>query len=126
MNQAKVSVTLKSDSGRIKISTWASSLEEAKTKVLRDQNAPESAVLSVKVQRPTISDIKYQTAETSPYYFSHNTMKCFGQRMKDFSVRSETDGRFRISAPMRDRYTGKVIGESVRFFNPFTKTLDLS
>jgi len=63
MNQAKVSVTLKSDSGRIKISTWASSLEGAKKNVLRTQTDPESAVLSVRVQRPTISDISYQPAQ---------------------------------------------------------------
>lgn len=72
----------------------------------------------------TISEIKNRTSETSPYYFSSKTMKFFGQTMKSFRVSKQLDGRYKISAPMKDRNTGKLMGETVRFFNPVTNQLD--
>jgi len=72
----------------------------------------------------TIYDIKRGTAETSPYYFSRNTLKFFGQTLRMFSVCKSGDGRYVISAPMFDRFTRKQIGQSVRFFNPVTNELE--
>jgi hypothetical protein len=71
----------------------------------------------------TIYEIKRLTAETSPYFFSTSTLKFFGQTMRSFSVRKQSDGRYLISAPMMD-YTGKRVGETKRFFNPQTNELD--
>ena len=42
----------------------------------------------------TIYDIKRLTIETSPYYFSKDTLEFFGQTMKDFEV---TDSSTRFS-----------------------------
>lgn len=74
----------------------------------------------------TIYEIKRLTEQTSPYYFTRNTLKFFGQRMKDFSVRKQSDGRYLVSAPMRDRSTGKIMGTSERVFNPLTNELQHS
>lgn len=74
--------------------------------------------------RTTISDIKRMTEETSPHFFDRKTMKFFGQRMSDFKVRKMEDGRIEISAPMRDS-SGKIVGQTKRFFNPETNKLEL-
>ncbi len=71
----------------------------------------------------TIYDIKRKTAETAPYYFSRNTLKFFHQTMKDFKVYKQVDGRYLITAPMRDN-SGKVIGSSERYFNPANNELE--
>lgn len=72
----------------------------------------------------TIYEIKRLTEQTSPYYFSRNTLKFFGQRMADFRTSKQADGRIRISAPMRERFTGKIIGTSQRYFNPINNQLE--
>lgn len=72
----------------------------------------------------TIADIKNLTAETSPYYFTRKTLQFFGQTMRSFSVRKQPDGRIKISAPMLDRFTGRIMGESIRFFNPENNQLE--
>ena len=72
----------------------------------------------------TIAEIKRRTLDTSPYFFSPKTMKCFGQALSKFKVRKQPDGRYKISQPMRDRFTGRVMGETVRYFNPETNELD--
>lgn len=71
----------------------------------------------------TIYEIKAKTAETAPYYFSTKTLKFFGQTMRSFSVRKQLDGRFLISAPMKDRL-GKIVGQSERFYNPTNNKLE--
>lgn len=73
----------------------------------------------------SIYEIKNRTLETSPFYFTRKTLKFFGQKMKDFSVRKDGE-RYKVSAPMRDRNTGKVMGTSVRFFNPVNNKLELN
>ncbi len=70
-----------------------------------------------------ISEIKYRTQETSPYFFTHNTLKFFGQTMKDFRVYKQLDGKFLVTAPIRND-EGKVIGETKRLFNPATNELE--
>lgn len=77
--------------------------------------------MQTKSKKPTIYDIKRLTAETSPYYFSRNTMRGFGQTLRDFKVYAMEDGKFLISAPIR--YGGKVHGNSERIFDPKTNTL---
>ena len=72
----------------------------------------------------TIYEIKRLTAETSPYFFTPKTMKFFGQTLRSFSVRKQSDGRFYISAPIYDRLTGKVMGKTERYFNPVNNTLE--
>lgn len=71
----------------------------------------------------TISEIKNRTLETSPYFFSRNTLKFFHQTMRDFKVYKQKNGRFQIVAPMRDN-SYKVIGQTVRFFNPVNNELE--
>jgi hypothetical protein len=70
----------------------------------------------------TIYQIKQKTLETSPYFFSRQTLKFFHQRMRDFSV-NKVNGRYRISAPMRD-HSGKQVGQTVRYFNPTNNQLE--
>ena len=72
--------------------------------------------------RLTIYDIKRLTAETQPYYFSHKTMKHFGQTLRDFKVYKQPDGRYLITAPCY--MDGKIIGHSERYFNPETNELE--
>lgn len=112
-------VTLKHDKGRVKIKTWANSLEAAKSQVLAAENAPESSVISVKVAPVNISDIKYLTAENAPYFFDRKTMRFFGQTMRDFSVTRYGDDKFFISAP-------RPFGNTERIFNPFTRELEFA
>lgn len=73
--------------------------------------------------RLTIYDIKRLSTEKSPYFFSHNTMKFFGQRMSDFSVHKQKDGKYLITAPMRNP-KGEYMGSTVRLFNPKTNELE--
>ncbi len=72
----------------------------------------------------TIYEIKRLSFENSPYFFNAKTMKFFGQTLRSFSVKKQQDGRYYISAPMIDRLTGRFVGQTERFFNPITKTLD--
>ena len=71
----------------------------------------------------TIYDIKARTAETSPYFFTRDTLRFFHQTMRMFSVRKQSDGRYRITAPMRD-HDGRHMGETVRYFNPLNNELE--
>lgn len=81
-------------------------------------------VLTNTIKTMTIYQIKQLTAETAPYYFSKDSMRFFGQTMKSFKVSKCEDGRYQISAPMKDS-RGVVMGESVRYFNPANNTLEL-
>jgi hypothetical protein len=71
------------------------------------------------MRKPTIYEIKRATAETSPYFFSRETLKFFGQTMKSFRVTRCTDGRFYFYA---SRKTG---GYTRRFFNPANNKLEI-
>ena len=71
----------------------------------------------------TIYEIKERTKETSPYFFSRDTLKFFHQTMSMFRVKKQSDGKYRISAPMRD-WNGKNVGQTVRYFNPETNQLE--
>jgi hypothetical protein len=79
---------------------------------------------SIMEKRLTIYDIKTLTAQTSPYFFTTKTLKFFGQTMRSFKVYKQTDGRYLIMAPMVDRFTGRNMGTTKRFFNPITNELE--
>jgi len=70
----------------------------------------------------TIYDIKERTKETSPYFFSKDTMKWFGQTMNSFIVYEQDDGRYKITAPSGDNWD--YLHETVRFFNPSNNKLE--
>jgi hypothetical protein len=72
----------------------------------------------------TIYDIKRLTESTNPYFFSRKTLSFFGQTMRSFSMSKQPDGKILISAPMRDKATKKVIGNTQRLFNPITNELE--
>lgn len=72
-----------------------------------------------------IYEIKERSAKTSPYFFSRDSLKFFGQTMKSFSVQKCADGRYQISAPMRDR-DGRNMGTTIRYFNPINNELERS
>ena len=67
----------------------------------------------------TIYEIKRLTAETSPYFFSHDTMKFFGQTLKSFSVKKQSDGRYLVTAKSKG-------GLTKRYFNPITNELEFN
>lgn len=56
----------------------------------------------------TIYEIKRFTQETAPFFFTSKTLKFFGQTMRSFSVKKQSDGRYMITAPCKDRFTGRV------------------
>lgn len=69
----------------------------------------------------SIYDIKRLSSEKSPYFFTRDTMKFFHQTMRDFRVcRMFESG----SAPIRD--SGRIVGQTVRYFNPLTNELQLT
>lgn len=113
---AQIIVKLKHDDGSKTLKLWAENLEAAKLQVLKSENCPKSAIKSIKFVKPTIYDIKRLTAETSPYYFSNNTMKHFNQTLRDFKVYRNGD-KFLIQAKHKH-------GVSQRLFNPITNKLE--
>ena len=69
-----------------------------------------------------IHEIAEATSETSPYFFSKNTLDFFGQKMEDFTVEEQTDGRFRISAK---EWNSPDLRDTVRYFNPENNELEM-
>ena len=73
----------------------------------------------------TIYEIKERTQKTAPYFFSPQTMRFFGQTLKSFKVYKQPDGKYLISAPMKDRTNNnKMMGYTERLFNPTTNELE--
>ena len=51
------------------------------------------------MNKPTIYDIKYMTIDTSPYFFTRDTLRFFGQTMRSFGVyNTDDDNKYLISA----------------------------
>lgn len=71
----------------------------------------------------TIYEIKKLTKETSPHFFTKESLKFFGQTMKSYKVYKQQDGRFMITAKMIDT-DGRYMGETVRYFNPENNKLE--
>lgn len=78
------------------------------------------------MKRLTIYDIKYLSKAKSPYFFTRESMKFFGQTMKSFTVKKLADGNYLISAPMIDKCTGRRMGTTKRIFNVITNELELT
>jgi hypothetical protein len=74
----------------------------------------------------TIYQIQELTRKTAPYFFSNDSMKFFGQTMRSFSVKKQSDGRYLISAPMKDKSRGVIMGYTQRYFNPINNELEFS
>ena len=78
----------------------------------------------------TIYEIKRRLEDTAPQFFSRESMKFFGQTMKDFRVYKQKDGKFLMVAPIRERtrFSGSEIwattGQTRRIFNPTTNRLE--
>ena len=74
----------------------------------------------------TIYEIKRLTSKTEPYFFSHKTMKFFGQTLKDFKVKKQSDGRYLILAPCYNIKTYYLPGYHItkRYFNPINNKLE--
>jgi hypothetical protein len=64
----------------------------------------------------TIEQIKEQTKRGSPYFFSRDTLKWWGQRLKDFRVVISPGGRIFLYAPSRQWVRGErvLMGYTVR------------
>lgn len=75
----------------------------------------------------TIYEIKKLTRATAPYFFSRSTMKFFRQTLKDFKVKKQFDGRYKISAiSYRNEQNGFSIDcETIRYFNPENNELEI-
>ena len=78
----------------------------------------------------TIYEIKRRLEDSAPQFFSRETLKFFGQTMKDFRVYKQEDGKFLFTAPIRQRarFSGSeiwaTIGQTRRIFNPETNMLE--
>jgi len=70
----------------------------------------------------TIYDIKRLSQEKSPYFFSKDSMRFFGQTLKDFRVYKQKSGKYLIIAESGDNWQGKHITK--RLFNPLTNELE--
>jgi hypothetical protein len=74
------------------------------------------------MERLTIYDIKRLTSETSPYFFSRDTMRFTGQTMKSFKVYKQKDGKYLITAPAGSNWPKGCYTK--RLFNPLTNELE--
>ena len=75
----------------------------------------------------TIYEIKRRVEAIGDTYFGRAEMKTFGQTLKDFKVYKKEDGRYLITAPIRNKEGKVVVGiVSERYFNPANNTLELS
>lgn len=72
----------------------------------------------------TIYEIKRRTKATSPHFFDREMRSFFGQTMRSFSVKKQPNGKYVISAPIKDTNTGRILGTTQRLFNPETNQLE--
>jgi hypothetical protein len=65
-----------------------------------------------------ISDISFATRESSPYFFSRETLRFFGQRMSSFRVWKGKSGAFYVAAPSywNDNGQSRMMGVTFRKF----------
>jgi hypothetical protein len=73
---------------------------------------------NLKTRPITIQEIVDRSKKKSPFYFSKDTLKSFGQTISGFKLKRMEDGRIRMSQKTKHGT------ESVRFFNPVTNGLD--
>lgn len=74
----------------------------------------------------TIQEIKERTLKTAPYFFSDDTMRFFGQKLSDFKVSKQSDGRYKISAKINAKSGSNWSDDlqTIRFFNPINNKLE--
>lgn len=118
-NLVKIIVKLRNDKNAVKFNVWATSIDEAISKVTEAEKAPKSAVIYARVSPLSIYDIKRLSEENGTYYFTRKTMRFFGQTLASFSVSRFGDDKFYICAP------APCGTKSERIFNPFTKELEI-
>jgi protein associated with RNAse G/E len=70
----------------------------------------------------TIYEIKELTKNTSPYFFSRDSMRFFGQTLKDFKVYKQKDGKYLVIAESGKTWQEKHYTK--RLFNPITNELE--
>ena len=70
----------------------------------------------------TIYEIKRRTQKTSPYFFSKETLRFFGQTLKSFHVYKQ-GGKYLIIAESGNPWQGKYYTK--RLFNPETNELEM-
>ena len=63
---------------------------------------------------PSIQDIELMTKEKSPYFFSKDTLRFFGQTKSKFKV-FRGDGKIFIACQIKDS-SGKMMGWTLREF----------
>lgn len=71
----------------------------------------------------TIYEIKRRTQETAPEFFTRETMKFFGQTLKDFKVHKIDNENYLVTAPIKIR--GEIVGHTKRLFNTQTNKLQV-
>ena len=71
----------------------------------------------------TIYEIKEKTKKTAPFFFDKKTMKFFGQTLKDFKVKKQSDGRFKITAKSGNNWN--YDHKTVRYYNPANNELEI-
>ena len=67
-------------------------------------------------KRLTIYEIKRAINKTGSHFFDKETMRFFGQTLKDFKVYKQKDGRYLITAPITS--LGEVCGKTEHYYNP--------
>lgn len=75
------------------------------------------------MKKPTIYEIKELTKESSPYFFSDDTMDFFGQRLSDFKV-YETDSEHKFLIVAYSRKPEFKGCKTERIFNSLTNELE--
>lgn len=65
----------------------------------------------------TIYEIKRRSQEKKPYYFSRDTMKFFGQTLKDFKVYKLTNNIYEFRA-------NRPYGETRAYFDAITNDIN--
>lgn len=71
----------------------------------------------------TIYEIKRRTSETAPYFFSRQSMRFFGQTLRDFHVYKQSSGKYLIEASSGRNWKGHHVTR--RLFNPITNELEI-
>jgi hypothetical protein len=122
MNQKHI-VTLRHDNGTYRLQVFTRDEKTAREMACAIERCPESAVVCVRTIKISIYDIKREVTERGGRYFSRENMRANGQTLRDFIVRRRDDGRYFISAPIRDRETGRIIGKSEKIYDPVTDRL---
>ena len=119
---SNVIVKVAHDNGTANIKVWAQSINAAIDLVCSAEKCfpGKRAVISAKVAPLSIYDIKRICEENGSYFFSRQSMKFFGQKMADFSVRRHGVDKFYISA----KWGKGIAGKTERIFNPFTGELE--